>query len=95
LDRHREEVRVKMPSKYKRINCALTLLDAVSEHAPQWVAVRVDGPLNWSVVVPRSQEALKSACETDGERCAIAAGSGTAETRVKQPHRPNTGGHST
>lgn len=53
-----------LPSKYARINCALALLESIEKRGGQWVAVRVDGPMNWSIVEPRSQEAILAACET-------------------------------
>jgi hypothetical protein len=47
--------------------CALALFNAVKERNGRYVAVKADGPLNWTITEPRTEEALLAALETDAE----------------------------
>jgi hypothetical protein len=48
-----------------KTKCALALFDSLSERGNRYAAVKVDGPLNWTITEPRTQEALLAALETE------------------------------
>lgn len=53
------------PLSEEEAHCGVTLFRRLKERGPTYAAVKVDGPLNWSITEPRTQEALLAALETD------------------------------
>jgi hypothetical protein len=53
------------PTAIDRQHMAQSLMEQLSQHDGQWVAVRLQGT-GWEIVRPRSQEAILAACDTGG-----------------------------
>lgn len=45
--------------------CGVALFRSLKAREGRYAAVRVDGPLNWVITEPRTQEALLTALETE------------------------------
>jgi hypothetical protein len=45
--------------------CALALFTALEKRGNRYAAVKIDGPLNWTITEPRTERALLDALETD------------------------------
>lgn len=53
------------PLSEEEAHCGVTLFRSIKEREGRYVAVKVDGPLNWTITEPRTQEALLAALETE------------------------------
>jgi hypothetical protein len=52
---------------HEEIECAVALFRNLKGRNGRYVAVKVDGPLNWTITEPRTDEALLAALETEDD----------------------------
>jgi hypothetical protein len=64
-DERYDEVELYREAGADEVKCALALFRALGKDFNQYRAVKVDGPLNWTITKPRTPEALLAALETD------------------------------
>lgn len=53
------------PLSEEEAACGVALFRSLKGREGRYAAVKVDGPLNWCITEPRSEEALLAALETD------------------------------
>jgi hypothetical protein len=63
-DERSDEAELYGEAEADEIRCALALFRSLGKDFNQYRAVKVDGPLNWTITTPRTQEALMAALET-------------------------------
>jgi hypothetical protein len=72
-DERDDEIALYRDAEQDEIRCALALFRSLAKDFGEYRAVRVDGPLNWTITKPRTAQALQAAIETDEPATALQA----------------------